>query len=79
MVRAGAVEPARENIPGGFTHPDLPPCRVVLCGMQFQATLAPAPFSTTVKVRPFLKALSSLGSSLLAVSLSGRNASNMPP
>lgn len=63
----------------GPTHRDLPPCSLVLCGMQSQVTLLPVSFSTTVKVSPRLKALSSLGSSFLAAAQSGRNASNTSP
>lgn len=62
----------REHVPSGLTHPDLPPCRLVLCGMELQVALAPVSFSSTVKVSPCWKAFSSLGSSLLVVLLSGR-------
>lgn len=71
ITRTSVVE-LSGDIPSGFTYPDLPPCRVVLCGMQFQVTLAPVSFSITVKVSPCLKAFSSLGTSLLVVSKSGR-------
>lgn len=67
------------GISTGLTHPDLPPCKLVLCGMQSQVTMASVSFSTTVKVRPWLKAFSSLGSSCLVFSQSGRKASNVPP
>lgn len=77
MTRSSVVQPCGSA--KTFTHPDLPPCRLVLCGMQLQVTLAPVSFSTTVKVSPCLKAFSSLGSSLLVVSLSGRYASKVPP
>ena len=68
-----------KRVPTWLTHPDLPPCRLVLCGMQSQVTLASVSLPVTVKVSPRLKASSSRGSSCLVFSQSGRKASNNPP